>query len=106
MVKKKIVFCIHKMSPFYEVVKDQFTVEEAAHEILHLLLVKSQLKLSDLFDRAKNKMDIIVTFLAVLELIRMKEIVARQNELFEDIEILRNKENIIPYERRDERGAA
>lgn len=91
---------------FYEVVKDQFTVEEATHEILHLLLVKSQVKLSDLFDRAKNKMGIIVTFLAVLELIRMKEIVARQNELFEDIEILRNKENIIPYERRDERGAA
>lgn len=87
---------------FYEVVKDQFTVEQATHEILHLLLVKSEVKLSELFARAKNKMDIIVTFLAVLELIRMKEIVARQNELFEDIEILRNKENIIPYERRDE----
>jgi len=87
---------------FYEVVKDQFTVEQATHEILHLLLVKSEVKLSELFSRAKNKLDIIVTFLAVLELIRMKEIVARQNELFEDIDILRNKENIIPYERRDE----
>lgn len=91
---------------FYEVVKDQFTVEQATHEILHLLLVKAEVKLSELFARAKNKMDIIVTFLAVLELIRMKEIIARQNELFEDIEILRNKENIIPYERRDERDAA
>ncbi|MFA5287209.1 MAG: segregation/condensation protein A [Candidatus Omnitrophota bacterium] len=90
---------------FYEVVKDQFTVEQATHEILHLLLVKSEVKLSELFARAKNKLDIIVTFLAVLELIRMKEIVARQNEAFEEIEILRNKENIIPYERRDERGA-
>jgi len=87
---------------FYEVVKDQFTVEQATHEILHLLLVKSEVKLSDLFGRAKNKMDIIVIFLAVLELIRVKEIVARQNQLFEEIEILRNKENIIPYERRDE----
>lgn len=90
---------------FYEVVKDQFTVEQATHELLHLLLVKSEVKLSELFARAKNKLDIIVTFLAVLELIRMKEIVARQNEAFEDIEILRNKENIIPYERRDERDA-
>jgi len=87
---------------FYEVVKDQFSVEQATHEILHLLLVKSEVKLSELFSRAKNKLDIIVTFLAVLELIRMKEIIARQSELFEDIEILRNKENIIPYERRDE----
>ncbi len=90
---------------FYEVVKDQFTVEQATHEILHLLLVKSEVKLSELFARAKNKLDIIVTFLAILELIRMKEIVARQDALFEDIEILRNKENIIPYERRDERDA-
>ncbi|MDD3087505.1 MAG: segregation/condensation protein A [Candidatus Omnitrophica bacterium] len=89
---------------FYEVVKDQFTVEQATHEILHLLLVRSQVKLSELFSKAKNKMDIIVTFLAVLELIRVKEIIARQNQLFEDIEILRNKENIIPYERRDERS--
>jgi len=91
---------------FYEVVKDQFTVEQATHEILHLLLVNPKVKLSDLFARAKNKMGIIVTFLSVLELIRVKEIIARQSELFEDIEILRNKENIIPYERRDERGAA
>lgn len=90
---------------FYEVVKDQFTVEQATHEILHLLLVRSQVKLSELFSKAKNKMDIIVTFLAVLELIRVKEIIARQSQLFEDIEILRNKENIIPYERRDERSA-
>ena len=89
---------------FYEVVKDQFTVEQATHEILHLLLVRSQVKLSELFAKAKNKMDIIVTFLAVLELIRVKEIIARQSQLFEDIEILRNKENIIPYERRDERN--
>jgi segregation and condensation protein A len=87
---------------FYEVVKDQFTVEQATHEILHLLLVKSEVKLSELFARAKNKLDIIVTFLAVLELIRMKEIIARQNALFEEIDILRNKENIIPYERRGE----
>ncbi len=87
---------------FYEVVKDQFTVEHATHEILHLLLVKSQVKLSELFSKARNKLDIIVTFLAVLELIRIKEIIARQDALFEDIDIIRNKENIIPYERREQ----
>jgi len=91
---------------FYEVVKDQFTVEQVTHEILHLLLVKSEVRLSELFSKAKDKMGVIVTFLAVLELIRVKEIIARQDRLFEDIEILRNKENIIPHERRDERGAA
>jgi len=91
---------------FYEVVKDKYTVEEATHEILHLLLARSQVKLSEIFGRAKNKLEIIVNFLAVLELIRMKEIIARQSELFQEIEIIRNKENIIPYERRDQANPA
>ena len=90
---------------FYEVVKDQFTVEQATHDILHLLLVKSEVKLSELFNKAKDKMGIIVIFLAILELMRLKEIVARQNRMFGEIEILRNKENITPYESRGEGSA-
>jgi segregation and condensation protein A len=86
---------------FYEVIKDEFTVEEKVHHILHLLLVESSMKLSQLFGRAKHKIEVIVTFLAILELIRMKEVVARQKGLFDEIEIARNKENIIPYEERN-----
>ena len=85
---------------FYEVVKDEFTIEGKIHEILHLLLVAPAACLSEIFSKTKNKLEIIVTFLAILELIRLKEIVARQKELFGEIEITRNKENIIPYERR------
>jgi segregation and condensation protein A len=84
---------------FYEVVKDEFTIEEKVHDILHLLLVEEFVRISDLFGKAKSKIEIIVAFLAILELIRMKEIVARQRELFSEIEITRNKANIIPYER-------
>jgi segregation and condensation protein A len=84
---------------FYEVIKDEFTIEEKIHGILHLLLVNESLLLTDLFNKAKNKLEIIVTFLAILELVRMKEVIARQKELFQEIEILRNKENILPYER-------
>jgi len=85
---------------FYEVIKDEFTIEEKVHQILHRLLVDSQVKISVLFREAKHKIEVIVTFLAILELIRMKEVSARQTDLFEDIEICRNKENIIPYEKR------
>lgn len=91
---------------FYEVVKDQFTVEQKVHDILHLLLVQTEIKLSGLFQKTKSKMEIIVIFLAILELAKMKEIVARQPVEFEDIVILRNKENIIPYERRDQTHTA
>lgn len=91
---------------FYEVVKDQFTVEQKVHGILHLLLVKPEIKLSELFRESKSKMEIIVIFLAILELAKMKEIVARQDAEFEDIVISRNKENIVPYERRDQTHTA
>ena len=87
---------------FYEVVKDQFTVEQKVHDILHLLLVQPEVKLSELFAKSKSKMEIIVIFLAILELAKMREIIARQDAEFEDIIILRNKENITPYERRDQ----
>jgi segregation and condensation protein A len=82
---------------FYEAIKDEFTVEEKIHEILHLLLENEEIKLSILFDKAKNKMEIIVTFLAILELIRLKEIKVIQKQLFGEIEIIRNTDNIIPY---------
>jgi len=91
---------------FYEVIKDQYTVEQKVHDILHLLLVEIEVKLSVLFSKTNSKMEIIVIFLAILELAKMKEIIARQDVEFEDIIISRNKENIIPYERRDQTHAA
>jgi len=86
---------------FYQVIKDEFTVEEKVHQILHLLLAQESVLLSELFRQARNKIEIVVTFLAILELIRLKEAVARQTGLFEEIELSRNKENIIPYDRRN-----
>lgn len=83
---------------FYEVIKDEFSIEEKVHQILHLLLVNESVRISELFAQAKDKMEIIVIFLSILELIRMKEIIARQKGLFEEVEITRNKENIIPYD--------
>lgn len=91
---------------FYEVIKDQYTVEQKVHDILHLLLVQTEIRLSELFVKTKSKMEIIVIFLAILELAKMKEIIARQSAEFEDIIISRNKENIIPYERRDQTRTA
>ncbi|MCK9604681.1 MAG: segregation/condensation protein A, partial [Candidatus Omnitrophica bacterium] len=86
---------------FYEVIKDEFTIEEKIHQILHALLVSEALTISELFKKAKNKIEIIVTFLAILELTRLKEIVPRQRDVFGEIEICRNKDNIIPYDRKN-----
>lgn len=91
---------------FYEVVKDEFTIEEKMHALLHLLLIKPAVKLTELFSKATHKIEMIVTFLAILELIKMREIVAFQREHFREIEIARNTDNIVPYDHAEETDAS
>lgn len=80
----------------HAIITEEFTVEQKIHDILHCLLEESQVSLTKLFKAAKSKMEIIVTFLAILELIRLKEIKAVQRRTFEDIKIFRNMDNIVP----------
>ena len=85
----------------HEIVTDEYTVEAKIHDILHGLLKRSVLSLSTLFQEARSKMEIIVIFLAVLELIRLREIKAVQERSFDDIRIMRNTDNMAPVEPQD-----
>ena len=78
----------------YEIVKDEFTVEGKIHEILHLILSDPVVLFSKLFEKAKSRFEVVATFLAVLELIRMQEIVIRQESPFGEIEISRNTDKL------------
>ncbi|MFH1858355.1 MAG: segregation/condensation protein A [Candidatus Omnitrophota bacterium] len=78
----------------YEVTKDEFTVEEKIHEILHRVVSASVVYFSELFEKAKNRFEIVTIFLAILELIRLQEVVVRQKAAFGEIEILRNADKI------------
>ena len=77
----------------YEVNEDQFSIEGQIHMILHCLMESPKVCLKELFIKASCKTEIICTFVAVLELIRLKEIVAFQRRAFEDIEVVRNYPN-------------
>jgi len=79
---------------FYEVIKEEFTVEQKIHDILHLFLHRPKVLLTELFAKARSKDEIIVTFMAILELIRLREVVAMQRGIFSDIEVVRNTDNI------------
>ncbi len=83
---------------FQEIVKDEFTVEQKVHDLLHMLVSMPVIFLSDLFKKARNKLEIIATFLAVLELIRLKEIIVGQKESFGEIEIIRNEKHMLRME--------
>ena len=81
---------------FYKVVKDKFTVSDKIHDIVHTLVNEPKIYFSRLFKAAESKIEIIVTFLAVLELIRLKEIIIVQQEPFGEIEIIRNPDVVKP----------
>jgi len=91
---------------FYRVVKDEFTVSEKIHDILHLVMDRKKIFFTELFKAAKNKVEIVTTFLAVLELIKIREIVVLQTVPFGEIEIIRNTEAIKPVEPKAEAQTA
>ncbi|MCF7894584.1 MAG: segregation/condensation protein A, partial [Candidatus Omnitrophica bacterium] len=72
---------------FFEVMKEEFTVEDKIHDILHIILEKEKISLERLFSQSKSKIEIVVTFLAILELIKLKEIAAVQEKLFGPISV-------------------
>jgi segregation and condensation protein A len=80
----------------YQVSQEEYTVEGKIHEILHLLVETPRLSLMDLFRRSTCKNEVICTFVAVLELVRLKEIIVMQHRQFESIEIERNAANETP----------
>lgn len=81
---------------FHEVIKDEFTVSQKMHDILHLMVEASSVLFMDLFRAAKSKREMITIFLALLELIRLKTVIVRQEQPFGDIEIIRCAEAIKP----------
>ncbi len=57
--------------------------------ILNILNNQDHIKFSALFEESASRAEIVTTFLALLELIRLKQIVAYQAEEFGEIEIYR-----------------
>lgn len=75
---------------FHKVIKNEYTVSDKIHEIYHLLAETPRILFSSLFKKASGKNEVIATFLAVLELMKMREILTVQKDLFSEIEVIRN----------------
>ncbi len=70
---------------------EEVTIEQKLAEVRKLLMVHDSLLFSAFFIRAKSKRHLIVTFLALLELVRLREIWLYQEKAFEEIHITRSK---------------
>ncbi len=70
-----------------EIFEDKWTVSEKIEQLVNRLTTQPRILFSELFAAASSRTEVVVTFLAMLELIRLRKIVAVQGEAFGDIEI-------------------
>jgi segregation and condensation protein A len=73
-------------------VKEAISIQEKINHLQSHLSQQVETKLSDLLKSAKNKSEVIITFLALLELIKQKIFVAEQETLFADVVIKKKLE--------------
>jgi segregation and condensation protein A len=72
-----------------DIFEDKWTVSEKIEFILKIISERGSVRFAELFESAANRSEVICTFLALLELIRLKQLVCAQPEPFAEIEISR-----------------
>jgi segregation and condensation protein A len=70
-----------------DVFADPWTVSQKIEHLLNVSKTKSTMRFSELFAETTSRSEVVVTFLALLELIRMKHLRVLQPEPFSEIEI-------------------
>lgn len=84
---------IEGLSPFLnlpsEVMKKTISLQEKIAQIRERIFRQATTHFSDILKEAKTKTEVIVSFLALLELIKQKTVVVKQSKIFDDIEIER-----------------
>jgi segregation and condensation protein A len=72
-----------------EIFEDKWTVSEKLELLRRLIAARGMLRFSELFEQTASRTEVVVTFLALLELIRLKHITVGQQAPFGEIEIWR-----------------
>ncbi|MDA3839807.1 MAG: segregation/condensation protein A [Patescibacteria group bacterium] len=73
-------------------IETKVSIEDKISFIKNLIGTRIKMSFSKIFSQAKTKTEKIVSFLAMLELIKQKEIVAEQGSLFSEISLNKYKE--------------
>ena len=79
-------------SSFKSVSKDLYTVEEKAAYIKDLLALSPKINFKSIFKINARKIEIVVTFIALLELIKVREVKVIQGSSFDEIFIIKGND--------------
>ncbi len=70
-----------------DIFEDKWTVSEKIEYVVRVLSTREHVRFSELFEDATSRSEVVCTFLALLELIRLKQLVCVQAADFGEIEI-------------------
>lgn len=86
---QKVVSRLQPESEFNTIMEDRFTVSDKIIFIQQLVENGRRILFRDLFPAEASRPEIVVTFLALLELVRLKQITAQQEEAFGEIQLVK-----------------
>jgi segregation and condensation protein A len=72
-----------------EIFEDKWSVSEKIEFVMATIVARGKVRFVELFETAANRAEVVCTFLALLELIRLKQLSCLQPEPFAEIEISR-----------------
>ena len=78
-------------SQYGNIVRDEVDVERKTIYIEEYIKTRKNFSFRDLLERQSSKLEVVVTFLVVLELMKTGKVTIRQDELFDDIYITSNE---------------
>jgi segregation and condensation protein A len=84
---QEVIKRVEAREDLQEIFGERFSVSEKIEKILERVANGTSVRFSELFGQIVSRVEIVVTFLALLELIRLNQVRALQRKMFEEIEI-------------------
>jgi segregation and condensation protein A len=79
-----------------QIAREEMTMAEKLKEIKRLVATTSQVRVREMFEQARSRREIVLIFLAVLELVKELVIRLQQSEIFGDIVLVRREDSQDP----------
>ena len=84
---QEVIKRVEAREDLHEIFGERFGVSDKIEKILERVGSGASVRFSELFGQIVSRVEIVVTFLALLELIRLNQVRALQPKMFDEIEI-------------------
>jgi segregation and condensation protein A len=91
---QKVLKRFDEVHSLREIIDDRWTVSDKIDFLLSTVPVGGRMRFEELFNEASSRSEVIVTFLAILELIKLHFLEIEQNKTLGDISVMRPEDKL------------